>query len=33
MANGLAKIPVDKPANKKIPTPFDYPEPQKTCRH
>lgn len=27
MANGLAKIPIDKPANKEIYTSLDYSEP------
>ena len=30
-ANGLAKIPVDKPASKEIAMPLDYPQPQKSC--
>ena len=32
MANGLAKIPVDKPANEEIPMPLDYLKPQRLCQ-
>lgn len=29
-ANGLIKIPIDKPANKEIPVSLDYLKPQKS---